>query len=178
MTAHTLHLGRRTKVLGTVLTLILSALVLAGCASTPATGSDPADTEPPVPSPKSSPTSSEEFHAGNCFIAPAGALDAVNQLLVEPADSVSYANAWFDEEADFWIVIGVIERSVGENIGGTWATTADIASDPFEGEFVALDGGAEMFSTAPISDTENLDARPRAALSPDLKCENVLSADK
>ncbi|MET0933099.1 MAG: hypothetical protein ABWX56_05260 [Mycetocola sp.] len=113
-----------------------------------------------------------KFDESNCVVVPASVLGAVNQILVESDDSVASATAWFDEEAEFWIVVGVIDRSVGENALGAWGTPGDIALEPFEGELWALDGGAQMFSTAPLSDTHNFDVRPRV-FSP-LKCENVL----
>lgn len=173
MTVRRPHLRSDPRALGIVLTFV-TALVLVGCASASATGSDPEEAEPPVVSPEPSPTPTDMFHAGNCFIAPPGILDAVNQTLIEPDASVEYANAWFDEDSDFWLIIGVIKRPASENVGGAWATTTDIASEPFEGDLIGLDGGAEMYSTVPMSETETLDARSRGPLSPDLKCENVL----
>lgn len=164
MTAPSPQLRLTPRVIGAVFGMAVSAAALVGCSLAPDTGSAPAETEPPIVSPEDSVVPTQRpAKTSDCVVVPTGVLEAIDQILVDPGDSVPFAAGWYDEEAKLWIIIGDLAgpSGEGEGIRGTWGSKTDIASDPFLGELWGLDSNASMFSTAPLSDIYVFERQPR-----------------
>jgi hypothetical protein len=164
MTARAPQLRFTLRVIGAVLAMAVSTVALVGCVPAFESGPKPADDAPPVVSPEDSiiPTQ-KPAKPSDCVVVPAGVLDAVDQILVNPGDSLPFAAGWYDEEAKLWIIVGALAgpSGEGEGIAGAWGSKSDIASAPFDGELWALDSNASNFSTAPLSDIYVFERQPR-----------------
>lgn len=138
--------------------VIVSAAVLAlavtGCSpSAPPPAASTADVEPTRPAKPAKPQCQE--------ISPS-LLSALQQLVAakDMDATLTVGAALFDEDSGFTHVVGHVDVTdpAMEDAAAIWATLGDVTADPFEGEIWATDdGGAQMYSDAPVIFEANLD---------------------
>ncbi len=144
----------RSTISRVIVSAALMALAVTGCSAS--------SSPPPVPTADAEPARPAESSKPECQEISPSLLSALQGLVAAKGmdATLTVGAALFDEGSGFTHVVGNVDITdpAMEDVAAIWATLGDVTAEPFEGEIWATDdGGAQMYSDAPVMNEANVD---------------------